>query len=364
MKNTRIARAIQHLDDDLISDIVLEMPKKKHPIWKTLATVAACLCLVCGLALLSAYLFLPPEDFFPPSVSEDASVSMVAFCRVEDRIADYERVELSHLELFLLDDKIGELYAQRGESKFYRLKDADDLEYLIYQKNDATAPELLRFHAFWMPESEENLKEFYAYRSGMLNDAELEGLNYDPIGIDEVLQKIYCVFDAEDLKEIRFEKSNVDNSKIGKSVDVKTVKVRDEATLSVLYEILASAKFQLVYQEIETDRVFCESEAYLNGQAPLSAQTERNITLVLQNGKEITFGFSPRLGHLWLDSYYLCAVIGQSAQIQRLIEIARIDMEYHYYGVNPEKKKTASVGKSDAEETACETATLPIVPVA
>lgn len=52
MSTDRFTAAMGYIDDDLISDAVTYMPKKKSPVrWMKWVAVAACFCLVIGLSL-------------------------------------------------------------------------------------------------------------------------------------------------------------------------------------------------------------------------------------------------------------------------------------------------------------------------
>ena len=60
MSTDRFTAAMGYIDDDLISDAVTYMPKKKSPVrWMKWVAVAACFCLVVGLSV--------PELFRSPS---------------------------------------------------------------------------------------------------------------------------------------------------------------------------------------------------------------------------------------------------------------------------------------------------------
>lgn len=81
MSTDRFTAAMGYIDDDLISDAVAYMPKKKSPVrWMKWVAVAACFCLVVGLSV--------PGLFKDPSVGGLESNTTIADAKPEEGISN------------------------------------------------------------------------------------------------------------------------------------------------------------------------------------------------------------------------------------------------------------------------------------
>jgi len=357
MKTNRIIDALQYLDEDLITDAEKPISLGKHSsIGCKAATVAACLVAVVGLVLFSVWMFVPDFNF---GVREDLGQTST-FCRMEKYMATYNVEELSRFDQLMWKNRIGDLYIQHGTARFYRLNDSNTLKQLILLESDDAKPKLLSFDMLWVPSSEEYLRESFLVQNGFLNDDDLSVLVYQgSVAFTEVLDYIYGVSSHTDIEKVKFEKSDADHSKIGKRVEVETVVVEDGETLETIYNALSVSIQILSTNSVLDHRVFCESEAYLKGEMPLSAQTERKMILYLKNGETLELLYAPTAYTVCTDVASLGFLINIPTYNTRLIEIAGIDMEYRYHGVNPKNRNDS---KNKDGEVVGETATVSALP--
>ncbi|MBQ5354462.1 MAG: hypothetical protein IIU08_01160 [Clostridia bacterium] len=332
MRGDEFLRAMAYLSPDLIEKAG-SAGKVRAPLWKRFASAAAVLFLAAGILFLVPYLFLPDR-----AGEERAKVMDV---RVGDKLARYLAVPMSRFDRRTAEGRVGEQYEDRDS--LYRVKGADDLTHLLFQREDGEW-EMYRFFGFQPYLTEEGIGNMVEF--GFIPASDGEKLSVGtPYTFGDVLERICGAEGPGDLESVMWEKPDFDRSKVGKSVRVEKTVTRDREDLAYLYEVFRN----LVCAPPETDppgRVWADSGAYLAGEKPLSVQTERKVTLRLKSGAKIELCYSPADGVIYQDFSVLYEPLKEEDN-RRLTEMAGIDLAWRDWGRNPkiEGAETASPPK-------------------
>ena len=306
MTNKEFYREFGNIDPKMIEAAAPaeKVQKKKKNAWVKWASMAACFAL-----LVSASLWL-----FVPDLGTSEHVAIYTSIKFGDVYsASYSQVnDMSNFDKLTLESKIGDLYLETETKKFYKIKGHDDIAQLIVVSDDGDA-HLFRFSNmdYW--------------------ESDVESFNFA-----FVLENIFNVKNADDIKSIRFEKASFSKTDISKKVKVNTVTVIDDEQLGKLYEIFGS----LDDTKIEfTKYIDHRSEEYLNGTLPLSIQTIRKVTMEFENGTSIELRFDPYYKNLRLKNTNSFEGFAEE-DLNWLIELAEINMEHVDYGtVNEDIKE-------------------------
>lgn len=353
MRSMEFLTLLGELDDDVLTaktaPALTKSGTKKRRRTLT-ALTAACLCL-CVLGA-SAWFFIPPNT----STTDSAKYVTI---RLDNRLASYRVINtktLSRFERLRLPDTPGEVLCTHGENVFYRAEGEEDLTYIIQKRGDDSYV-VLEFGDY-ISTMGIDMRESYWYTEGWLTDEDIAALNGAPISYDEdILRDVYGVDSAKDIVRIKFEKADFDNSSVGRSVKIKSVTVKDEETVAVVYGLLTQMEALPVTADWPLTRIFSEHESYLKGETPLSIQTDRKVTVTLQNGRELEYFYSP-VDRLLCSTAPLCAytVTLTEAENDLLIRVCGIDLTWQDHGRihQPEGNQVAS--PEIATET---TATMP-----
>ena len=111
MSTDRFTAAMGYIDDDLISDAVTYMPKKKSPVrWMRWVAVAACFCLVVGLTV--------PELFKKPAASDSEGNTTIADAKPEEGENEFGIIFPFVLTAYAMesDNNVTTTLLQEGES--------------------------------------------------------------------------------------------------------------------------------------------------------------------------------------------------------------------------------------------------------
>ena len=327
------------LDETAAAPVVKH--KKHRPLWVA-AAAGLCACLL-GF---SAWFFLPPNV-----ISNQALIFTVV--RVEDQLLSYEIIQtktMSRFELLLLPDEPGEVLMTHGDSTFYRVAEAEDLVYLIQIDSNGNKT-ILKFEDY-VSTAGVDMTESYWYTSGWLDDEDIAALQGGGDGtMGEILKIVYGVDSSEDIRSIRFGKYG-DEDSVSRRVRIKTVRIADRETVARMYGMLASMTSMAYGQEWHSGSANARDEAYLNGEKPLSAQVDREITVTLASGRELTFYYYPVTGFMRRNRPEFYTVLSE-ADNEWLIDLAEIDMNWKDWGT----EKDYEYGGEG-----CETATTPTIP--
>ena len=302
MNSNLMIDAISHLDGEVIehffqikSQLENERKKKKFVTPLKWASAAACLVVV---ASVSVWLFVPME-----SGEDSANYYSI---EKDGMYVHYDEVSnLSRFETFMLKNKIGELYFEKDGNMLYTVKGSDDLEYLIWRKPDGELS-MLQFRQFF-PDKQ------------------------DDISLGYIFESIYNLKSYSDVKEIVFEKNELRNDTIGKKVDVKRVTITDSESIERILSIFKSLEYG---EHFSYTVISSHDSRYESGEMPLSAQTERKITIKLTDGDDVKIHFNP-IGNCVMMNGTKYGSISEEDR-DWLVDIAGIDMEYHFYGVMEE----------------------------
>ena len=306
MTNKEFYREFGNIDPKMIEAAAPaeKVQKKKKNGWVKWASMAACFALIMSVSL---WLFVPGLG-----TSEHVAIyTSIKFGDVYS--ASYSQVnDMSNFDKLTLESKIGDLYLETETQKFYKIKGHDDIAQLIVVSDDGDT-HLFRFSNMDYWESD-----------------------VEPFNFAFVLENIFNVKNADDIKSIRFEKASFSKTDISKKVKVNTVTVTDDEQLGKLYEIFGS----LDDTKIEfTKYIDHRCEEYLNGTLPLSIQTIRKVTMEFENGTSIELRFDPYYKNLRLKNTNSFEGFAEE-DLNWLIELAEINMEHVDYGtVNEDIKE-------------------------
>lgn len=306
MTNKEFYREFGNIDPKMIEAAAPaeKVKKKKKNGWVKWASMAACFAL-----LVSASLWL-----FVPGLGTSDQAAIYTSIKLDDvYCASYLHVnDMSNFDKLTLESKIGDLYLETETQKFYKLKGHDDIAQLIAVTNDGVI-HLLRF-------SDMNYWEKGA----------------EPFSFGYLLENIFNVKSADDIKSVRFEKAIYSNKDYYKMVKVNTVTVTDDEQIEKLFDVFGA----LVDTEITfSEHIDHHSEKYLNGTLPLSIQTQRKVTMEFENGTSVEMLFDPYYKQLrWKGTNYFEGFAEED--LNWLIELAEINMEHVDYGtVNEDIKE-------------------------
>ena len=306
MTNKEFYREFGNIDPKMIEAAAPaeKVQKKKKNGWVKWASMAACFALIMSVSL---WLFVPGLG-----TSEHVAIyTSIKFGDVYS--ASYSQVnDMSNFDKLTLESKIGDLYLETETQKFYKIKGHDDIAQLIVVSDDGDT-HLFRFSNMDYWESD-----------------------VEPFNFAFVLENIFNVKNADDIKSIRFEKASFSKTDISKKVKVNTVTVTDDEQLGKLYEIFGS----LDDTKIEfTKYIDHRCEEYLNGTLPLSIQTIRKVTMEFENGTSIELRFDPYYKNLRLKNTNSFEGFAEE-DLNWLIDLAKINMEHVDYGtVNEDIKE-------------------------
>ena len=302
MTQEKLIDAITDLDSDILNryfDMKADLAAKKKPrkrTWVKWASMAACFAL-----LVSASLWL-----FVPGLGTYEQVEISTSIKLgDDYVASYSQVkDMSNFDRLTLESKIGDLYLETETQKLYQLKGHDDIAQLIIVSADGDT-RLFRFSNmdYWETDAE-------------------------PFSFGFLLENIFNVKNAEDIKSIKFEKAIYSNKDYYKMVKVNTVTVTDNEQIEKLFNVFGA----LIDTEITfSERIDHHSEKYLNGTLPLSIQTQRKVTMEFENGTSVEMLFDPYYKQLrWKGTNYFEGFAEED--LNWLIEIADINMDHVDYG--------------------------------
>ena len=339
MKTMEFLTLLGELDETAAAPI--DKPKRHRPLW-----VAAAACFCACLLGFSAWFFLPPMGAF----HDDLRIVVI---RVDDRLISYEILDTDRLppfERMLLPDEPGEVLVRHRNCTFYRIAGAGDLFYLIMADGDGKTS-VLEYEDY-VPTVGMDMTDSLLTENGWFTEEDIAALNgITPPTLGEILSTIYGVTSGEDLGRIRLEKSHTYRGGVEEKVKVPTVTVKEEGDVERLYRLISSMTPLERGQAIKPDTVTPYDDAYLNGEAPLSAQTVRRMVLTSDSGHTVIVYYYPTASALYLPGGDQYTVSLSQEDNEWLIALAQIDMAWRDWGT----EKIPGPQKGDG----CETATVP-----
>lgn len=176
MSTDRFTAAMGYIDDDLISDAVTYMPKKKSPVsWMKWVAVAACFCLVIGLSV--------PGLFKDPSVGGLESNTTITDAKPEETESEYGVLFPLVLTAYAAenDNTISTALVQEGESVPVSLFETDNGIKGFVFSYDITTPG-------------------QTSAVSIMTEGEFPGIIYEIAGIEMDKEKNYIYFIPEQSK--------------------------------------------------------------------------------------------------------------------------------------------------------------------
>ena len=329
MRGGEFLNAVAYIDPKWIEEAE-SFRKRRAPLWKRIAARAAGFLLAAGsLFLLGAWLFLPVEPW-------EGSARML-YVRVQDKAAEYRSAALCRFDEWTLGARIGEPFGSLGT--VFRLKDTETLSRLILRRRDGSF-ELYRFVRFEPDLTEQTVDHLIERGFFTQEDRGLVRLGAENT-FGDVLVLIYNVREAGDIVSVTWEKAEFDHTKIGKSVRVPTVVMKDAADVLRAYGIFRG----LVSAPDETDppaRITAQTPAYREGEAPLSIQTGRKVTLRLKNGETVSLEYDALSGVFTQTFRSLYEPVSEGDRLW-IAETVGIDTEWRDHGAasQPQGMETA-----------------------
>ncbi len=335
MNETMLLSAIGGIDEAFIAELDAFTPPKKRRLLPALSAAAACMLLFFGIWLAS------------PGRPNTEQVRRFTVIPIDGWLADYtliEADEMSNFTRITLAARRGELYFERGGTKYWLLSGSDSPDRLILEEADGERT-LLQFARIMLVE-DVDLTSTYWYEWGWITDADLPSLKIgqNPT-LSDVFSSIYAIT-AEDIASVRFDKASADRSAVGERVAVPPVAVRDDETIAHLFAILAS--LPLGDEDAWPESVFADDEAYLSGSAPLSAQTDRKMRIRIHDGRELVFTLHAADGCLSASGSVWGPMTDADAAF--LAETAGIDLAWRDWGRNPPNEGETAAPSSDTAE--------------
>lgn len=339
MKTMDFLTLLGELDETAAAPVV--KPNKHRPLW---AAVAACFC-ACLLGF-SAWFFLPPTSV----ISDDLQLVVI---RIDDRLVSYKILKtntMSRFERMRLPDDPGEVLCRHKDCTFYRVAGESDLFYLIMVDGEGKTS-VLEYEDY-VPTVGMDMTDSLLTKNGWFTEEDIAALNGTaPPTLGEILSVIYGVTSGEDLGSIRFEKSHTYRGGVEEKVKVPTMTVKEERDVERLYRLISAMTPLERDQTMDFGTVTPHDDAYLEGEAPLSAQTIRRMVLTPDNGHTVVVYYHPAAATLYQPgSNQYTAVLSQEDN-EWLIALAKIDMAWRDWGT--EKEPTSQKGDG------CEIATVP-----
>ena len=243
--------------------------------------LAACLLLL----LVGSFRFV---QWYFPSDSHEQVLHLTPIV-LNNRFMQYELVRLGAGQEAMLPHRRGEYVGQLQGRDVWHLPGREDYAELILC--DGEKWQLVRFNEYsafaegWAYDADTERDWYYA---NLLSPEEWGQIDTTTYTLGEVLRNVYAADSAEDIAWVRFEKSSIDNTKVGRSVKVKTVTLRDEASIAQVWEILVG----LVPHDDRQER----PQPTVTRPDVLAVQTVRDVTVRFENGAELTFEYNPAGG--------------------------------------------------------------------
>ena len=176
MSTDRFTAAMGYIDDDLISDAVTYMPKKKSPVrWIKWGAVAACFCLIVGLSA--------PGLFKDPSVSGLESNTIITDAKPEEAESEFGVLFPLVLTAYAVenDNTVSTALLQEGESVPVSLFETDNGIKGFVFSYDITTPG-------------------QTSSVSIMTEGEFPGIIYEIAGIEMDKEKNYIYFIPEQSK--------------------------------------------------------------------------------------------------------------------------------------------------------------------
>lgn len=257
-------------------------PRRAGKLARRLGTIAACLAIL----LTAGYRFI--EWYFPTGAHEQ--VLRLTPIVLHDRFMQYELVRLGDGQRAMLPHRLGDYVGEQQGREIWKIQGREDMAELILL--DGETWHLVRFNDYstfaegWQFDMAEDAEWLLA---DLLTPEEWAQIDTSAYTLGEVMRNVYAADSADDIAWVRFEKSSIDNTQVGRSVKVKTVTLREADGLAQVWEILVGLTPFDDYRFERPQPAVVKPDV-------LAVQTVRDVTVRFKNGAELTFEYSPAGG--------------------------------------------------------------------
>lgn len=235
MKREELFEMIGTLEDDIVRKSEKRIRRKRHSPWLKWGSAAACLAVLAGVVTIMQVMNLNPHKPIPGTEDDHTQPGTVQIAEEEPfvdissllavgnlgqettyqatvQLGSYEAVygKVNDAGSPVLENSTGKTTVDSKD--WYQVSGHEDLQYLIRKEDSEYS--LWKFQYF---QSEE-----YPYQ--------------------DVLELVYRIDSAEDIKEIISEPADMDNTDAGKAIqaEIGTQKIADKGEIDTLYQILSS----------------------------------------------------------------------------------------------------------------------------
>ena len=289
MKGKKLFLAIGEVREEWITDADADTgaedvpPKKKHLGWiRRIGAAAACFLVL----LTVGYCFA--DWYYPMGAHEE--VLRIKPLVLYNRLMSYELVRLGEGQRAMLPHRRGEYVGNLQGTEVWHLQSREDYAELIF--HDGETWQLGKINQYnslaegWTYDPIEDAD--WAFGS-LLSPEEWANIDTSTYTMAEVLRNIYVAESAGDIAWVRFERDDIDNTQIGRSVKVKTVTLRDEAEIALVWEIMDGLTPLSHHAERPQPKVTRPEDVR-------AVQVARNVTVKFKNGAVLEFEYNPAGG--------------------------------------------------------------------
>lgn len=262
MKGERIYKSLNLVDEVFIEEAAPVIKAGGKGVWLKWAAVAACICLVVGVAaaavMQSSHSGETVQEQLLAAIKSSGAMNTAAReteLPIEGRIAVYEQIYVGSAATVDTPDSpdstekllpfVGDIYAQYGESSWYRVKGMGEIKYLISEDTEGTL-RLWEYQSFLVMDGilatarfvtetpEDELAEIENDIRGRFPDADLSPYTYG-----DVYRIIYNVESSDDIVSITAAPSKSNNTDFGKQIQkqVGTHTYDDRDSITLFYGI-------------------------------------------------------------------------------------------------------------------------------
>ena len=285
-KSEKLYNGITYIDDDLIEKgdeiIMMKDNKNKRHVWVRWAAIAACLSLVFVCVSTISHNSNKNESVqeqLLSSVKTNGDIeasSVVTLIPVENRIVVYEQLYVGSAEEVdspespesteKLTPFVGEEYMQYEQQTWYRVKDMDEIKYLI-SEDEAGVRRLWEYRNFYVLDSELNTMREEGFTEEQINETKT---NYrtkypdavlSPYTYGDVYRIIYNVERVDDIVSITASPSTSNNTELGKKIqeEVGTHTYTERDAITLFYSYTQSV---VCYGEESWSGIYSERDKY------------------------------------------------------------------------------------------------------
>ncbi len=309
------------IEDELIDEYFVigekaRKTKKAKKFWVRIGAAVASLALILAV---SVWMFVPLG-----TVNDSAIYRTVEIGDLNAQYLYKKVAAMSNFERWTLRKRLGEPY-RSGFAIYYRVEGRGDIADLIVFDSVGNC-NLIQFERF------------------VGEDGTARGLD---LTMGFVLETIYDISSADDIKSVTFSKDLLNRNDIEKKVKVPTVQIKDREQIERIFSAFSALKYPSGASNIKN--ISHSSPEYRNGELPLSVQTGRKVTLKLYDGRTLEWKLDPVGKYIDMGRSTRYGLFTDE-DMSWLIDLAQIDMEYRYWGTHEDVfgGETASPRETEA----------------